>query len=174
MIKVLYTGSFDPITKGHMNIVSQASQLFDGVVIAVLQNKNKRQGFFEIDERCNIIKELYKNSSNIEVIKGKSNDLAFQLALDNDCKMILRGLRGLSDYDDEVQNRQANIEISNGSVNTVFLMADIEYQFISSSKVRDIFSYGLDISRYVDELVEEKMKQKRLERRINYGIKSIR
>ena len=53
-------------------------------------------------------------------------------------------------------------------------MADIEYQFISSSKVRDIFSYGLDISRYVDELVEEKMKQKRLERRINYGIKSIR
>ena len=120
MIKVLYTGSFDPITKGHMNIVSQASQLFDGVVIAVLQNKNKRQGFFEIDERYNIIKELYKNSSNIEVIKGKSNDLAFQLALDNDCKMILRGLRGLSDYDDEVQNRQANIEISNGSVNTVF------------------------------------------------------
>ena len=75
--------------------------------------------------------------------------------------MILRGLRGLSDYDLEVQNMQANKEISSGLVNKVFLMADCEYQCISSTKVRDIFSYNLDISRYVDEKVEEKMKIKR-------------
>lgn len=161
MIKVLYTGSFDSITKGHMNIVKQASQLFDGVVIAVLQNKNKKNSFFTIDERYEIIKELYKDSKNIEVIRGKDNDLAFKLAIEHDCKMILRGLRGLSDYDLEVQNMQANKEISNGRVNTVFLMADCEYQFISSTKVRDIFSYNLDISRYVDEKVEKKMKMKR-------------
>ena len=75
MIKVLYTGSFDPITKGHMNIVKQASQLFDGVVIAVLQNKNKKNSFFTIDERYEIIKELYKDSKNIEVIKGNKDSL---------------------------------------------------------------------------------------------------
>ena len=163
MIKVLYTGSFDPITKGHMNIIKQASLLFDEVIIAVLQNRNKKNSFFTLDERYKIVKELYKDSDKVKVIKGKVDDLAFKLAIKNDCKMILRGLRGLSDYDLEVQNMQANKEISNGKVNTVFLMADSEYQFISSTKVRDIFSYDLDISRYVEPLVEEKMKIKKKE-----------
>ena len=168
MIKVLYTGSFDPITKGHMNIIKQAINLFDGVVVAVLQNRSKNKGFFSIDERYEIIKELYKDNNKVEVVKGNINDLAIKIAIDNDCKMILRGLRSLSDYDIEVQNRQANLEISNNIVNTVFLMADLEYQFISSSKVRDIFSYDLDISKYVDPIVEEKMKTKKLERS-SYG-----
>lgn len=168
MIKVLYTGSFDPITKGHMNIIKQATNLFDGVVVAVLQNRSKNKGFFSIDERYEIIKELYKDNNKVEVVKGNINDLAIKIAIDNDCRMILRGLRSLSDYDIEVQNRQANLEISNNIVNTVFLMADLEYQFISSSKVRDIFSYDLDISKYVDPIVEEKMKTKKLERS-SYG-----
>ena len=168
MIKVLYTGSFDPITKGHMNIIKQAINLFDGVVVAVLQNRSKNKGFFSIDERYEIIKELYKDNNKVEVVKGNINDLAIKIAIDNDCRMILRGLRSLSDYDIEVQNRQANLEISNNIVNTVFLMADLEYQFISSSKVRDIFSYDLDISKYVDPIVEEKMKTKKLERS-SYG-----
>ena len=167
MIKVLYTGSFDPITKGHMNIVKQASQLFDGVVIAVLQNKSKKNSFFTIDERYEIIKELYKDSKNIEVIKGKEDDLAFKLALDNNCKMILRGLRGLSDYDLEVQNMQANKEISNGLVNTVFLMADCEYQFISSSVVKEVLKLDKDVSRYVDSYVAKKLYLKK--ENDNYG-----
>ena len=164
MIKVLYTGSFDPITKGHMNIVKQASNLFDGVVIAVLNNKSKKSPFFTLDERYEIIKELYKDNSKIEVVKGDDLSLAIDIAKKNDCKMILRGLRGLSDYDCEVQNRQTNIEISNGLINTVFLMCDLKYQFISSTKVREIFSYDLDVSRYVESYVQEKMKLKKLER----------
>ena len=167
MIKVLYTGSFDPITKGHMNIVKQASDLFDGVVIAVLKNRSKKNSFFTLDERYEIIKELYKDSKNIEVVKGKDYDLAVEIAKDHNCKMILRGLRGLSDYDAEVQNRQTNKEISNDLINTVFLMCDPEYQFISSSKVREIFSYDIDVSRYVEPLVQEKMKVKKLEREKN-------
>ena len=157
MIKVLYTGSFDPIT----NIIKQATNLFDGVVVAVLQNRSKNKGFFSIDERYEIIKELYKDNNKVEVVKDNINDLAIKIAIDNDCRMILRGLRSLSDYDMEVQNRQANLEISNNIVNTVFLMADLEYQFISSSKVRDIFSYDLDISRYVEPIVEEKNENKK-------------
>ena len=164
MIKVLYTGSFDPITKGHMNIVKQAVELFDGVVIAVLKNRSKNQGFFTLEERYEIVKELYKDNDKVEVIKGDDYDLAVEVAKKNNCKMILRGLRGLSDYDIEVQNRQTNKEISNNEINTVFLISDLEYQFISSSKVREIFSYDRDISLYVEPLVQDKMKVKKLKR----------
>ena len=76
--------------------------------------------------------------------------------------MILRGLRGLSDYDLEVQNMQANKEISNGRVNTVFLMADCKYQFISSSMVKEVFNLDKDISKYVDPVVKEKMLVKKV------------
>lgn len=160
MTKVLYPGSFDPITKGHMNIVDQASELFDEVVIAVLQNKSKSLGFFTLEERLEIIKELYKEHQNIKVVQGSG--AAVDLALLYGCKNIIRGLRGITDYDQEVQLAMTNREISNGEVNTILLFADKEYQFISSSMVREVFGLEKDISRYVDPLVKEKMLMKRM------------
>ena len=97
MTRVLYPGSFDPITKGHMNIVEQACELFDEVVIAILQNPQKKTGFFTIDERLEIIKELYKKMINVKVVAATG--AAVDVALLNECKAIVRGLRGLSDYD---------------------------------------------------------------------------
>ena len=158
MKKLLYPGSFDPITKGHMNVIEQASELFDTVVVAVLNNPNKKQGFFTPEERYQIVKELYKELSNVEVIK--SNEAAVDVAISNNCNAIVRGLRGLSDYDYEVQLCQINKDISNNKVNTVCLFADKEYQFISSSVVKEVFNIGKDISKYVDPYVEEKMKTK--------------
>lgn len=155
MTKVLYPGSFDPMTKGHMNIIEQANILFDEVIIAVLQNPLKKESFFTLEERIEIIKNLYKKMDNIKIISGSG--AAVDIALLYDCKAIIRGLRSLSDYDHEVQLQQINKEISNNKVNTICLFADKEYQFISSSMVKEVFNLNKDISKYVDPLVQERM-----------------
>lgn len=155
MTKVLYAGSFDPMTKGHMNIVEQASNLFDEVVIAVMQNPSKKTSMFTIDERLEMIKKLYQEMTNVKVISGSGATV--DVAILNNCKAIIRGLRSLSDYDYEVQLQQINKEISEGKVNTVCLFADTEYQFVSSSMVKEVFNLDKDVSKYVDPIVHEKM-----------------
>ena len=160
MSKILYPGSFDPITKGHMNIIDQASELFDEVVIAVLQNPLKKNGFFTLEERLEIINTLYEYRDNIRVVSGSG--AAVDIALLNGCKAMIRGLRGLSDYDYEVQLSQINKDISNGQVNTVCLFADSEYQFISSTVVKEVYNLDKDISKYVDPYVETKMLEKKV------------
>lgn len=159
MTKVLYTGSFDPITRGHMNIVNQASELFDEVVIAVLQNSSKKSGLFSLEERVEMIQVLYQNISNVIVVTGSG--AAVDIANAYGCRAIIRGLRSLSDYDYEVQLQQVNKEISGGKINTVCLFADKEYQFISSSMVKELFELEKDISGYVHPIVKEKMLVKR-------------
>ena len=159
MTKVLYPGSFDPITKGHMNIVEQASDLFDEVIIAVMQNPLKKSGLFTLEERMEIIKELYQRMNNVRVISASG--AAVDVALLNECKAIIRGLRSLSDYDYEVQLQQMNKEISNNKVNTICLFADKEYQFVSSSMVKEVLNLDKDISRYVDPIVMDRMLVKK-------------
>lgn len=159
MTRVLYPGSFDPITKGHMNIIEQASELFDEVVIAVLQNPSKKSGLFTLKERMEIIRELYQKMNNVKVIAGSG--AAVDIALLHECKAIIRGLRSLSDYDHEIQLQQINKEISNNKINTICLFADKEYQFVSSSMVKEVLNLDKDISRYVDPLVQEKMLVKK-------------
>lgn len=159
MTKVLYPGSFDPITKGHMNIVEQASDLFDEVVIAVMQNPMKKNGLFILEERMEIIKNLYKKMNNIKVISASG--AAVDVAMLNECKAIIRGLRSLSDYDYEVQLQQINKDISNNKVNIICLFADKDFQFVSSSMVKEVFNLDKDVSNYVDPYVYKKMKGKR-------------
>ena len=159
MTKVLYPGSFDPITKGHMNIVEQASDLFDEIIIAVMQNPLKKSGLFTLEERMEIIKGLYQRMNNVKVISASG--AAVDVALLNECKAIIRGLRSLSDYDYEVQLQQMNKEISGNKVNTICLFADKEYQFVSSSMVKEVLNLDKDISRYVDPIVQERMLVKK-------------
>lgn len=159
MTKVLYPGSFDPITKGHMNIIKQASNLFDEVVIAVMQNPTKKEGLFTLEERIEIIEELYKKVDNIKVVTGKGASV--DIAILHECKAIIRGLRSLSDYDYEVQIQQINKDISNNQINTVCLFADKEYQFISSSIVKEVLTLDKDISQYVDPYVAKKLYLKK-------------
>ena len=158
MTRVLYPGSFDPITKGHMNIVEQASELFDEVIVAILQNPRKTP-MFTTQERLEMISELYKHYDNIKVVIGTG--AAVDIAVLHECKAIVRGLRSLTDYDYEVQMQQINKDISNNQVNTICLFADKEYQFISSSVVKEVFSLGKDVSLYVDESIERKLIMKR-------------
>ena len=159
MTKVLYPGRFDPITKGHMNIIEQASNLFDEVIIAVLQNPTKKNGLFTLEERFEIIKELYKNIDNIKVVTGTGASV--DIAMLYQCKAIIRGLRSLSDYDYEVGLQQINKDISINQVNTICLFADKDYQFISSSIVKELLNLDKDISHYVDPYVNKKLSLKK-------------
>lgn len=159
MTRVLYPGSFDPITKGHMSIINEASNLFDEVVVAVMQNPSKKISFFTIEERVEIIKYLYQNKNNIKVIS--SSGAVVDIAMQNECKAIVRGIRSFSDYDYEVTMQKINREISNNMVNTICLFADTKYQSVSSSMVKEIFNLDKDISKYVEPIVKEKMLIKR-------------
>ena len=156
--RVLYPGSFDPITLGHMNIIEQASLLFDEVIVAVLNNSSKKNSFFTPEERVRIIKEIYKQVDNIKVVQGEGATV--DLAMLYSCKAIVRGLRGLSDYDYEVQLSQINKDISNGEVNTICFFADQKYQFISSSVVKEVYNLGKDITPYVHPYVKQKMYER--------------
>jgi len=159
MTRVLYPGSFDPITKGHMNIVAQASDLFEEVIIAVLHNPLKKTHFFTIEERLEIISELYQRASNIKVVSGTG--AAVDIAILHECKALVRGLRSLSDYDYEVQLHQINKDISDNKINTVCLFADTEHQFVSSSMVKEIFNLDKDVTKYVDPIVKDRMLEKK-------------
>ncbi len=156
--KALYPGSFDPITKGHMSVIEQATQVFDEVIIGVLTNSAKTNKVFTTEERVNVIKEIYKDNPKIKVIS--SEGASADIAIENNCKMIVRGLRNLSDYNYEMELSQVNKYISGNVVNTICFFADEKYQTTSSTIVREIFRLGKDISKYVDKRVIEKMKNK--------------
>ena len=160
MTKVLYTGSFDPITKGHENIIKQASELFDEVIVAILKNPKKPNGFFTIEERLEILKKIYSTCENIKIITSSS--AAVDVATLHKCKAIVRGLRGLTDFDYEIGMAGINKDISDGQINTVCLFADNNYQNISSSMVKEVFSLGKPISKYVSPIVENAMNEKYL------------
>ena len=158
MKKVLYTGSFDPITKGHENIINQASELFDEVIVAVLKNSKKKNSFFTPEERVELIRKIYSTCENIKVIT--SSEAAVDVAILYECKAIVRGLRGLTDFDYEIGMAGINKDISDGQINTICLFADNNYQNISSSMVKEIFSLGKPVSKYVNPIVEEAMYKK--------------
>ena len=161
MTKVLFTGSFDPITKGHMDIIEQASNLFDEVLIGILINPEKKNAFFSQKERLEIIREIYKKKKNINVIS--STKLGVDLAKEKDCKIIIRGLRSIQDFEYEYQLSLTNTDLSNDEVTTVCLFSKPEYQNISSSTVKQIFKLNRDISKYVNPYVEKKMNDKKEE-----------
>lgn len=162
--KVLYPGSFDPITIGHMNIIEKATKFFDHVVIAVMQNNNKSQGFFTIYERYQIIKEIYKNNKNVTVIYVDKPKAAIDVAIENNCLLIVKGLRNVTDFEQEVQMARINKKMSNQKVETVMLVADTNMQDISSSLVREMHYLNKDISAFVDEYVIKKMDEKQEEK----------
>ena len=157
MLKVLYPGSFDPITYGHMNIIEQACDLFDEIVVAVMYNSQKKT-MFSAEEKVKLISELYKDNPKVKVVS--SEGATIDLALQCDCKAIIRGLRSLTDFEYEIQMSQINRQLSKNSVNTISLFAEKQFENISSSMVKEILRIGKDISLYVPPLVENALRNK--------------
>ena len=158
MKKVLFPGSFDPITKGHMHIISQASDIFDEVYVSVLQNLSKSSFFFTIEERMEIIKQLYENYDRIKVVTGRK---AVSVASEYGCQYIIRGLRNTIDFEYEKSIAEINQDISKNQIHTICLFADSILFNVSSSTVRELFQLEEDISKYVEPSMKEKMLRKR-------------
>lgn len=151
-----YPGSFDPITFGHLDIITRGAKLFDKLYIAISINPNKKTMFTD-DERVELVREVVKDFDNIEVIKS-------DLLTVEHCKLlgashILRGLRAVTDYDYEFQMTNFNHEIS-PDIDTVFLMTQGKYSFLSSSSVRELALFGGDTAPFVPLIVKEAISKK--------------
>ncbi len=160
MKKALYPGSFDPITYGHMDVVDQALKIFDKLIIAVMVNSSKRQGMFTLEERRALIQDIYKDNPNVEVIAIDHKVAAVDLALQNDCHTMVRGLRDLTDFAAEKQLAEINLIIGEEKVNTVALFANPKNTTISSTSVKELFSLGKSIGSFVHPKVKAAIENK--------------
>lgn len=145
----IYPGSFDPITKGHLDILQTATQIFDKVIIAVARNSEK-QGFLPVETRVQLIKESVKDLENVEV--DFFEGLTINYARKKGATVLIRGLRAVSDFEYELQLSQANSALAS-EIKTVFLTTKPKYNFISSSTIKEIFLNNGDISKFVPEPV---------------------
>ena len=160
MKKALYPGSFDPITYGHMDVVDQALKIFDKVIIVVMINNSKQQGMFTLEERKELIQDIYKYNPNIEVILVDNKVAAVDVALQNGCHTMVRGLRDLTDFAAEKQLAEINLIIGEQKVNTVALFANPKNTTISSTSVKELFSLGKSIDSFVHPQVKFAIENK--------------
>ena len=151
MTIAIYPGSFDPITNGHLDILKSGAEIFDKVIIAVSYNVNKK-GFLPIEERVKLIRESVKDIPNVEV--DAFQGLTVEYAKKRNASVLLRGLRTSFDFEYEMQLSQTNNALYN-EIKTVFVITKPEYNFISSSCVREILLNNGDISGFVPEAVKE-------------------
>ena len=157
--RAVYPGTFDPITRGHEDLVRRASILFDEIIVAVADSKGKRP-FFDVDERVAMAKQALAAYRNVRV-EGFSG-LLMEFLRTHDAKIILRGLRAVSDFEYEFQLAGMNRKLY-PDVETLFLTPSEQYMFISATMVREILSLGGDVSSFVNPVVIPRMKA-RLER----------
>ena len=150
MTIAIYPGSFDPITNGHLDILKSGSEIFDKIIIAVSYNINK-QGFLTVDERVDLIKKSVSQFKNVEV--DAFEGLTIEYAKKKGVEVLLRGLRTSFDFEYELQLSQTNNALYK-DLKTVFLITKPEYNFISSSMVREILYNKGDISKFVPKEVE--------------------
>ena len=145
----VYPGSFDPITYGHLDILKNASGIFDKIIIAVAHNVAK-SGFLTVEERVNLIRESIKDMPNVEA--DSFEGLTIEYAKKRGATVLIRGLRAVSDFEFEMQLSQTNSALCD-EIKTVFLTTKPEYNFISSSTIKEILANGGDISKFVPEPV---------------------
>ncbi len=154
--KALYSGSFDPPTMGHMDIISRAAKLYDELVIGVIGNPSKKS-MFTLEEREEMLRETLKDFDNVSV--DHFSGLLADYVNRNGFNVVVRGLRSTTDFDYEIQMAHMNDRLFNDSVETVFLMTDPKYSYISSSVVKEVFTLGGDINGLVpDEILKRMVK----------------
>lgn len=162
-MKAIYPGSFDPVTNGHIDIISRASELFESLVVAVSKNISKKY-IFSVEERASMIQESVAHLSNVtvEVCDGLVADFARAQA----AGVIVRGLRAVSDFDIEFKLALMNKHL-NPQIETVFLVTNEKYLFLNSSLIREISSFGGNVSEFVPNAVVDKLERKYNENKEN-------
>lgn len=155
--KALYAGSFDPVTMGHLDIIRRAAKLCDELVVGVIRNPQKSSMFTE-EERIEMIKLSTSDLPNVRV--DAFSGLLADYVNSNDFDIVIRGLRGTTDFDSEIQMAQLHSILYNDKVETVFLMTSPEYSFISSSMVKEVYLLDGNVDRLVSREVLEFMNNK--------------
>ncbi|MGH7662550.1 MAG: pantetheine-phosphate adenylyltransferase [Vulcanimicrobiaceae bacterium] len=160
--KAVYPGSFDPLTNGHLDVIRRAAAVFEMLTVAVVVNPQKREPMFTLEERQAMIKQCTLDLSNVEVMdfRGLLADFVQQVGAD----VIVKGLRVVSDFESELSTALMNRSLS--GVDTMFLMSDAKYSFVSSSLIKEVFVLGGDVSGYVPEPVLQTMNARRTTVRI--------
>lgn len=152
----IYPGSFDPITRGHLDIITRGSKIYDKLIVAVLVNVDKKS-LFSIEERVELIKRVTKNLENVEVLSF--DGLLVDFARLNNSKVILKGLRTMSDFEYEFQMALMNSKLDS-EIETVFMMTSSAYSYVSSSAVKQVAKFGGSIEGFVpEELIEDVMNK---------------
>ena len=152
MRKAVCPGSFDPVTNGHLDVFVRASEIFDQVVVGVLINKTK-SSLFTVDERIEMLREVVSPYPNVVV--DSFHGLLVDYCKANDIPAIVKGLRAVSDFDYELQMAQMNHRLAR--VETLFISTNPLYSFLSSSLVKEVVTYGGDVSGLVPDLVRERL-----------------
>ena len=155
--KALYTGSFDPLTNGHYNIIERAAKLYDELTVGIIVNPSKKS-MFTLEERELMIRETLKGLPNVKV--GNFSGLLADYVNGNDFNVVVRGLRAAMDFEYEIQMAQMNDRLFNEKVETVFLMTAPEYSFISSSMMKEVHSLGGSIEGLVPDEILKHMNDK--------------
>lgn len=152
----MYPGSFDPITLGHMDIIERSAKIVDELYVAILTNSNKNP-LFSVEERVKMLKEIYKNHEHIHVVSY--DGLLVDYAKENNVNVIIRGLRAVTDFEYELQIAQTN-RVMAPTVDTIFLTTNLAYAYLSSSIVKEVASYGGDISAFVSKEIQQQIVER--------------
>ena len=155
----LYPGSFDPITKGHIDIIKRSSNLFDKLIIGIFKNSTKSKAWFSDEEKVQMIQEILKKEgleAEIKIFNGLLVDFMYK----ENVNILIRGLRALSDYEYELQFTLTNKTLAKSEFETVFLTASREYLYLSSSLVKEVALNKGDLSFFVTENVERRLIDK--------------
>ncbi|MNO30358.1 Phosphopantetheine adenylyltransferase [compost metagenome] len=152
----VYPGSFDPVTKGHMDIIQRASKQFDVLIVAVLNNLSKNP-LFTVEERKKLLASVTSHLPNVEI--DSFRDLLVNYMVYKQAHVIVRGIRSVTDFEYELQLASTNHKL-NSDVETIFMMTNPKYSYLSSSVVKEIASFHGDVSDLVPSEVEQALKQK--------------
>ena len=156
MIRAIYPGSFDPVTYGHLDIIKRSSELVDELIVGVLNN-NAKSPLFSVEERVKMLNEVVEDLQNVKVVPFEG--LLVEFAKRMDAKMIVRGLRAITDFEYGLQMAQTNQKLS-GELETVFLTTSLQYSYLSSTIVKEVAAFGGDISQFVPETVIDRIQEK--------------
>lgn len=162
MLKAIYPGSFDPVTLGHLDIIKRAAGLVDELIVGVLNN-NAKMPLFSVEERVKMLEEVTKDIPNVKIMPFAG--LLVDFARQTGARVVVRGLRAITDFEYELQMSQMNHKLE-AEVETVFFTTSLEYSYLSSSTVKEVAAFGGDISQFVPETVVEKINDKMKKRRV--------
>ena len=157
----IYPGSFDPLTSGHVDIIERGAKIFDSIIVAILVNAEKVPLFTET-ERIAIIKEVFKDLKNVQA--DTFNGLLVDYAQEKNASVLVRGLRAVSDFEYEFQMALMNRHLAPG-LETVFMMPDEKYTFVSSRLIKEVFMLGGEVSSLVPPVVEQRLRAKQKSKR---------